>query len=79
MAAFHRRQRGEGERRTGGRGGEIGEAGCIHVMHTRRRMAYGPSHSYNFGTEHVGLSPTRGALLAPRTKHGEAFGESHEG
>ena len=38
-----------------------------------------PSHSYNAGTEHVGFSATRQALLARSTKRREELGESREG
>ena len=38
-----------------------------------------PSHPYYAGTEHVGCSPTRQTVLAPRAKRREVFGESHEG
>ena len=44
------------------------------VVHDHR-----PSHPYNAGTEHVGLSPTRQKLLAPCAKRREVFGESNEG
>ena len=40
---------------------------------------HSPSHPYNAGTEHVGLSPTRQTFLAPSAKRREMFGESHEG
>ena len=36
-------------------------------------------HPYDAGTEHVGFSPTRQALLAPSPKRREVLGESHEG
>ena len=50
------------------RGSEGG--GLILFMHGRGRMTiwYRPSHSYNAGTEHVGLSPTRQTSRAPSTK-----------
>ena len=50
-------------------------------MHGRSRMTiwYRPSHPYYAGTDHAGFSPTRQTLLAPSAKHGEVFGESHEG
>ena len=43
------------------------------------RFSYGHrlSHPYYAGTEHVGCSPTRQALLAPSVKGREVFGESH--
>ena len=47
---------------------------CMAVMYYHT-----PSHPYNAGTEHVGVSPTRQTSLAPSTKRGEVFGESHEG
>ena len=37
-------------------------------MHGRSRMTIRPSHPCNAGTEHVGFSPTRQALLAPSAK-----------
>ena len=51
------------------------------LMHGRTgiTIAIRPSHPYNAGTEHVGFSPTRQALLAPSAKRREVFGESHEG
>ena len=62
--------------RVGGRGG-----GGIHFMHSRRRMtiAIRPSHLYNAGTKHVGVSPTRQTPRAPSAKRLNAFGESQEG
>ena len=41
---------------------------CAHVMHGRSRMTIRPSHLYNAGTEHVGVSSTGQALLAPSAK-----------
>ena len=38
---------------------------------------YIPSPPYNAGTEHVGFSPTRHALLAPSVKRRGVLGESH--
>ena len=40
---------------------------------------YRPSHPYNAGTEHVGFSPTRQALLATSAKRRRVLGESHNG
>ena len=57
--------------------GGCGGAVCAHVMHDRSRMIR-PSHPHNAGTENVGFSPTRQALLAPSSKRREVFGESHE-
>ena len=50
-------------------------------MHGRSGMTIWcrPSHPYNGGTEHVGFSPTRQALLAPSAKRREVFDRSHEG
>ena len=47
-------------------------------MHNRSRttIAISPSHPHNVGTESVGFSPTRKALLAPSAKRREVFGES---
>ena len=36
-----------------------------------------PSHHYNAGMEHVGLSPTRQTLLAPSAKRRQMLGEPH--
>ena len=41
-------------------------------------IAIRPSHPCNTGTDHVGLSPTRQALLAPSAKRREVLGESHQ-
>ena len=38
-----------------------------------------PSQPYYARTEHVGFSPTRQTLVAPRAKRREVLGESHEG
>ena len=48
-------------------------------MHGRSGMtiAIRPSHPYYAGTEHVGFSLIRLALLAPSAKRREEFGESH--
>ena len=71
----------------GGEGGvySIGEmySGLMHghsrMTIGRSRMTIDPRKPYNGGTEHVGFSPTRQALLAPRAKHREVSSESHEG
>ena len=47
-------------------------------MHGRSRMTIA-IRPCNAGTEHVGFSPTRQALLASSAKRREVFGESHEG
>ena len=49
-----------------------------HVMNSPLSYDHRPSHPHNAGTEHVGFSPTRQALPAPRAKRREAFGESHK-
>ena len=41
-------------------------------------IAIRPSHHNNAGTEDVGFSTTREALLAPSAKQCEVFGESHK-
>ena len=66
--------------REGGRWGR-GDGGGVLISGTAVvSRPYGrPLHPYNAGTEHVGFSPTRQALLAPSTKRREAFHESHEG
>ena len=56
-----------------------GGGGGIQLVHDRSRMTIDPLHPYYAGTEHVGPSPTRQTLLAPRAKRREVFGESHEG
>ena len=54
--------------------------GVLTIMHGRSRMYdRRPWHPYNAGTEQVGFSPTRQALLAPSARRREVFGESHEG
>ena len=66
--------RGGGVWREGGWGGPqfVHGGSCMTIW-------YRPSHPYNVGTEHVGLSPTRQTLLAPSAKRREVFGESHGG
>ena len=46
------------------------EGGVLIIMRGRSRMTNRPSHPYNAGTEDVGFSPTRQALLAPSGKGG---------
>ena len=60
-------------------GGAYSRRDVLDIMHGRSRMTIVPSHPYNAGTEHVGVSPTRQTLLAPSAKHREVSGESHEG
>ena len=49
-------------------------------MHGRSRMTIDPRIPlFNAGTEHVGFSQTRQALLAPSAKRREVPGESREG
>ena len=65
------------ERSAGGGGREVYSI----FMHGRSRMviAVRPSHPYNGGTEHVGFSPARQALLAPSAKRREVFDGLHKG
>ena len=66
-------RRGQGARARGRGGG-------TQFVHGRVRMTIDrPSHPCYAGTEHIGFSPTRQTLLAPREKRREVFGESHEG
>ena len=52
---------------------------CAYAMHGRSRMTIDPSHPCNVLAEHVGFSPTRQTLLAPkREEKREVVGESHE-
>ena len=63
------------------RGARGAGGGCTNFMHGRSGMtiATSPSHSHNAATEHIGFSPTRQTLLAPKAKRREMFGESREG
>ena len=54
--------------------------GVLDIIGGRSRMHdHRPSHPYNTGMEHVGLSPTGQIALAPIAKLRGVFGESHEG
>ena len=64
----------EGQGGGGGRG-VLSASMCMAVVVYDHR----PSHPGYAGTEHVGFSPTRQTLLAPRAKRLEVFGESHAG
>ena len=57
------------------KGGDSGWWGYTQFVHGRSRMTIRPSHPYYAGTEHVGFSPTRQTLLAPRAKRREVFGK----
>ena len=65
--------RGRGEKRRDEEGGRKG--GYNHLI-TNDRTPYGhrPSHPYNAGKEHVGFSPTRQTLRAPRGGGGTKMG-----
>ena len=43
------------------------------TMDGRSLPDHRPSHRYNAGTEHVGFSPTRQALLSPSAKRRDTF------
>ena len=44
---------------------------CTHAMHGRSRLTIHPLH--------VGLLPIGQAVIAPKAKHRDVLGESHEG
>ena len=71
---------GGGLRRAGGGRRSVGGE-YTQFVHGRSRIAVRcrPLHPYNAGTEHVGFSQTRQALLAPSAQRHEVFGESHNG
>ena len=52
-----------------------GVGGCTQFVHGRTRMTI----DHYAGTEHVGFSQTRQALLAPSAKRREVFGKSNGG
>ena len=49
------------------------------IVHARGRVTIDPRIPCYAGPDHVGLSPTRPTLLAPRAKRREVSGEPHEG
>ena len=61
----------------------VGVERCVWRVYSIRAWPWSydhrPWHPYYAGTEQVGLSPTRQALLAPSAERREVFGESHEG
>ena len=57
---------------------EAGE-GALVIMLSRSLYGHRPSNAYTAGTERVGFSPTRQALLTPRLERPEVLGESHGG
>ena len=67
------------ERLEGGGGSVLDRRYVLDLMHGHKSWGHRPSHTYNAGTEHVGFSPTRKALLVPSAKRREVGGESHEG
>ena len=59
-------------------GVESGEG--VYVCHAwPESYVHRPSHLYNAGAEHAGVSPTRHKMFAPSAKHRELFDESHKG
>ena len=61
-------------------GGKVGRGGggVYSVCALSKSYDHRPSYPYYAGTEHVGFSTARQALLAPSAKRREVFGESHE-
>ena len=57
----------------------VERGGCTHDHAGPLSYDHRPSHPSNAGTEHVGFSPTRQALLVPSAGRHGVFGEPHQG
>ena len=63
-----------------GRTKHIGREGGVQFFHAQPQCQdHRPSHPYDAGTAHVGLSPTTQTTRAPSAERGDVFGDSHEG